>query len=68
MDREIIVKEWLDDKGLVHRREIGQELIRCKECIHEDDCEQEVLLSLMCYEVEDTVHITYCSYGERKNK
>lgn len=34
MVREIIVKEWHDDKGLIHRREIGQELIRCKECKH----------------------------------
>ena len=34
MDREIIVKEWRDDKGLIHRREIGQELVRCKACKH----------------------------------
>lgn len=41
------------------------ELVRCRECKHKDNCEQEVLLSEMCGEVEDTAHLTFCSYGER---
>lgn len=30
--REIIVKEYRNEQGLITRREIGQELVRCKEC------------------------------------
>lgn len=44
------------------------DIVRCKECKYEDDCEQEVLLSDMYGEVEDTAHITYCSYGEREGE
>lgn len=58
MSREVIVKEWHDDKGLIHRREVGQELVRCKECKHYDD--------MWCnyhdvgFNADD-----FCSYGER---
>lgn len=30
--REIIVKEYHNEKGLITRREIGEELVRCKDC------------------------------------
>ena len=48
--------------------ELEDNIVRCKECKYEDDCEQEVLLSDMYGEVEDTAHITYCSYGEREGE
>lgn len=31
-EREFIVKEWRDEKGILHIKEVGQELVRCKEC------------------------------------
>ena len=60
-EREIIVNEWYDDKGLIHRREVGQELVRCKECVHNGeytDC------PLNGYAKTDD---SFCSYGERKD-
>lgn len=30
--KEIIVKEYHNEKGLITRREIGEELVRCKDC------------------------------------
>ena len=74
------LKEWLDeylsvfkkyDKGTIkgfvdHAPSI--DIVRCGECRHKDDCEQEVLLLEMCGEVADTAHITYCSYGEREGE
>lgn len=53
---------------LKHRLENAVEVVRCKDCRYKDDCEQEVLLSDMYGEVEDTAHITYCSYGEREGE
>ena len=44
------------------------DIVRCKECKYKDNCEQEVLLSEMYGEIEDTAHITYCSYGEREGE
>lgn len=60
--REIIVKEWRDDKGLIHRREVGQELVRCKEC-------KNYLNGHLCTHWNDfgTVETSaddFCSYGE----
>lgn len=57
-DREIIVREWRDDKGLIHRREVGEELVRCNECKHYE--------ADWCYwrDVEISAN-DYCSYGER---
>ena len=68
MDREIIVKEWRDDKGLIHRREIGQELVRCKDCIFaEADTEAEMYLCRSNgSDWNNGEH--FCSDGERKDK
>lgn len=30
--KEIIVKEYHNEKGLLTRREVGEELVRCKDC------------------------------------
>ena len=73
-EREIIVKEWHDDKGLIHRREVGQELIRCKECKYiriyndDDDGTQYYYCALedrpnRQWSVDET---DFCSWGERK--
>ena len=63
--REIIVKEYRNEQGLIIRREIGQELVRCKECkywwettgANYGDCEHFAL---------DTIADDFCSYGERR--
>lgn len=33
-DREFIAREWRDENGILHRREVGQELVRCRDCKH----------------------------------
>lgn len=43
-------------------------VVKCEECKYKSDCEQEVLLSEMYSEIEDTAHITYCSYGKREDE
>ena len=64
---EIIVKEYNNEKGLLTRREVGEELVRCKDCIHNDQCKHRVVMW-----VEDPINtwhkdIDFCSYGERKD-
>ena len=64
-EREIIVKEWHDDKGLIHRREVGQELVRCKECkSYNTEAYQDGYgyCDGHCSVVQDD---DFCSYGER---
>lgn len=66
--KEIIVKEYHNEKGLLTRREVGEELVRCKDCIHNDQCKHRVVMW-----VEDPINtwhkdIDFCSYGERKEK
>ena len=58
-EREIIVKEWHDDKGLIHRREVGQELVRCKECRYYNGNDEYCSVDLYATEND------FCSYGER---
>ena len=61
-EREIIVREWHDDKGLIHRREVGQELIRCKECKYREKNHYCVKWG-QPYLCRDDA---FCSYGERR--
>ena len=62
-EREIIVKEWHDDKGLIHRREVGQELVRCKECKYYEAKED------WCYWRDEAITADdFCSYGEREGE
>jgi len=67
MSREIIVKEWHDDKGLIHRREIGQELVRCGECKYcvNDQCWKSDGLDKLDGNVDDD---DFCSRGEREGE
>ena len=60
--KEIIVKEYHNEKGLVTRREIGEEIVRCKDCMYNDRgwCGSQ---EYGTRHVEDN---DYCSYGERK--
>lgn len=68
-EHEIIAKEWRDDNGLLHRREVGQELIRCKECKWRGEEIESGNPYHWCrfvgvgYEVDDD---HFCGYGERR--
>ena len=55
--KEIIVKEYHNEKGLITRREIGEEIVRCGDCIHYAGC------SFFGKNIDD-----YCSRGERKEQ
>lgn len=61
--RDIIATEYRDDKGLLTRREVGEELVRCKDCIHYDEHTR-----WQCDKFGQSVNADdYCSYGERKD-
>ena len=64
-EREIIAKEWRDDNGILHRREVGQELVRCKECGH-------YVMFGAGYECErglpNMTEDDFCSYGEVRDE
>lgn len=64
-EREIIVKEWHDEKGLIHRREVGQELVRCKECVHNGVIDTDCPFGWR----DDYLPTSddFCSYGERSD-
>ena len=66
--REIIVKEYRNEQGLITRREIGQELVRCKECKYERDGEE----FMWCEHPNGLDSIVkpddFCSYGEREDE
>ena len=56
--REVIVREWRDDIGMIHQKEIG-ELIRCAECEwYNGDGEY-------CSNDHFAVADGYCNYGKR---
>ena len=56
--KEVIVKKWHDDLGILHQEEVS-ELVRCKSCIHyrghEEYCECD-------HYARDN---GYCHYGKR---
>lgn len=68
--RDIIATEYRDDKGLLTRREVGEELVRCKDCkeykIWGTDGTR-ICMRLGSY-YGDTEPTDYCSYGERKEQ
>lgn len=68
-EREIIAKEWRDDNGILHRREVGRELIRCKECKHgvyREDFDDYECHASGCGLVHDADF--YCADGEREGE
>ena len=64
--KEIIVKEYHNEKGLITRREIGEEIVRCKDCkwaeVHKRDNGVFCEYNECGFEKND-----YCSYGERED-
>ena len=63
--REVIVKEWRDDLGIIHRSEVS-ELVRCGDCVHRCGERPRIVGLIYCKEhkmvkSEDD----YCSYGEK---
>ena len=62
--REIIVKEYHNEKGLITRREVGEEIVRCKDCKFNKGHNK-------CLNEHSIIDIPndndYCSYGERKD-
>ena len=64
--KEIIVKEYHNEKGLITRREIGEEIVRCKDCKWYDwvDCNNPVVTAFP-NSVRDEDN--YCNFGERKD-
>ena len=67
LDDEKVKSAYIQTLTLIHNTP-STDIVRCKECKYREDCEQEVLLSEWCGEIEDSAHITYCSYGEREEE
>lgn len=71
------IKKWLDEYGeepsIRHYVELidmaiealKTDLVRCKDCKHQDECEEVVLFDVNDDEVMGH-RLHWCSYGERK--
>ena len=72
--REIIVKEYRNEQGLITRREIGQELVRCKECryfidnLTEDDTDEAYDACRWDWKRQIPRPDDFCSRGEREDE
>ena len=66
--KEIIVKEYHNDKGLLTRREVGEELIRCKNCMHNGSFDTDCPFGWKDKKFNMPNAYDYCSYGERKEQ
>ena len=63
--REVIIREWRDDLGIVHREEVG-ELVRCGDCIYTYGERPRVVRLVYCKEHKMVKsEQDYCSCGER---
>ena len=63
--REVIIREWRDDLGIIHRDEVG-ELVRCGDCIHTCGERTRFIGWVYCKEHRMVKRETdYCSYGKR---
>ena len=40
-EKEIIVKEWRDDIGIIHRVDTGENITRCNDCKKLYDCRND---------------------------
>ena len=63
--REVIIREWRDDLGIVHRSEVS-ELVRCGDCVYTYGERPRIVGLIYCKEhkmvkSEDD----YCSYGKK---
>ena len=62
--REVIVKEWYDDLGILHQEEI-EELVRCGDCIHTCGERPHIVGLVYCKEHKKVKsEQDYCSSGE----
>lgn len=66
--KEIIVKEYHNDKGLLTRREVGEELVRCKDCRHNGSFDTDCPFGWRDERFNLPDDIDFCSYGERKEQ
>lgn len=41
VEREFIVAEWRDDNGILHLKELDQNIIRCDKCKKLNDCRDD---------------------------
>lgn len=71
--KEIIVKEYRNEKGLTTRREIGKEIVRCKDCKYCEDTivavtnNGEITRKNICHRFKMSVDAKhFCSYGKRQ--
>lgn len=64
--KEIIVKEYHDGKGLLTRREIGEEIVRCKNCKKRNT--RTCMMNNNVGMNKDLFDDDYCSYGKRKER
>lgn len=64
--REIIVKEYHNEKGLITRREVGEELVRCKACRHNGSIDTDCPFGWKDKKFNMPKPNDFCSYGERK--
>jgi hypothetical protein len=63
--REVIIREWRDDLGIIHRSEVS-ELVRCGDCIYTYGERPRVVGLVYCKEHKMVKSENdYCSYGER---
>ena len=66
--KEIIVKEYRNEKGLITRREVGEDLVRCADCKYKQQCRKAV--EHITHEPTSVTigykSVEWCSYGERK--
>ena len=62
--REVIVKEWHDDLGILHQEEV-EELVRCSDCIHTRGERPRIVGLVYCKEHKKVKsEQDYCSSGE----
>ena len=62
--REVIIREWSDDLGIIHRDEVS-ELVRCGDCIHTRGGRPRFVGLVYCKEHRMVKSENdYCSYGE----
>ena len=66
--KEIIVKEYHNEKGLLTRREIGEEIIRCGDCMHNGSSDTDCPFGWKDKKFNMPNPNDYCSYGEKKEQ
>ena len=64
--REVIIREWRDDLGIVHRDEIGK-LVRCKNCTWSKWSKRDKCYKCHCHiPIFTVLPDGFCDKGEEK--